>query len=60
MNERLVRLRELGKRFLPKVGYPILYVFCFILFCSWTFPYGRLKDRITGSFNAQQRAGCVG
>ena len=56
MNERFVRLRELSKRLLPKVGYPILYVFCFILFCSWTFPYGRLKDRITGSFNAQQRA----
>jgi type II secretion system protein N len=56
MNERLVALRELGKRILPKVGYPILYVFCLILFCSWTFPYGKLKDRITGSFNAQQRA----
>jgi type II secretion system protein N len=56
MKERLLALRELGKRLLPKVGYPILYVFCLILFCSWTFPYGKLKNRISGSFNAQQRA----
>jgi type II secretion system protein N len=55
VNERLVALRELAKRLLPKVGYPIVYLFCLLLFASWTFPYGRLKDRIVGSFNAQQR-----
>jgi len=55
VNERLVALRELGKRLLPKVGYPIVYLFCLVVFASWTFPYGRLKDRIVGSFNAQQR-----
>ncbi len=55
MNERLVALRELGKRLLPKVGYPIVYIVCFLIFASWTFPYGRLKDRIVGSFNLQQR-----
>jgi type II secretion system protein N len=55
VNERLVALRELGKRLLPKVGYPIVYIVCFLIFASWTFPYGRLKDRIVGSFNLQQR-----
>lgn len=56
MKERLLALRELGKRLLPKVGYPIAYVIALVLFSSWTFPYGRLRDRIVGSFNAQQRA----
>jgi type II secretion system protein N len=56
MNPRLVALRERAKRLLPKVGYPVVYLFCLVLFASWTFPYGRLKDRIVGSFNAQQRA----
>ncbi len=56
MNERFVLLRERGKRLLPKVGYPIVYIVCFVVFASWTFPYGRLKDRVVGSFNAQQRA----
>jgi type II secretion system protein N len=55
VNERLVAFRELGKRILPKVGYPIVYIVCFIVFASWTFPYGKLKERIVGSFNAQQR-----
>lgn len=55
MNERLVALRELGKRLLPKVGYPIVYIVCFLIFASWTFPYGKLRDRIVGSFNLQQR-----
>jgi type II secretion system protein N len=56
VNERLVALRDLGKRVLPKVGYPLLYVFLLVLFCSWTFPYGKLKDKVTRGFNAQQRA----
>lgn len=55
MNERLIAMRELGKRLLPKIGYPIVYVFCLVLFCSWTFPYGKLKDHVVRSFNAQQR-----
>jgi type II secretion system protein N len=50
------RLILLGKRFLPKIGYPLVYVFCLILFCSWTFPYAKLKDRIIHGFNAQQRS----
>jgi type II secretion system protein N len=56
MNERLVALRERAKRILPKVGYPAVYLFGLVVFASWTFPYGRLKDRIVSTFNAQQRA----
>jgi type II secretion system protein N len=56
VKERLIALRDLGKRLLPKVGYPIVYGFCLVLFSSWTFPYGKLKDHIVGSFNADQRA----
>jgi len=56
VKERLLALRELGKRLWPKVAYPLVYVFCLILFCSWTFPYAKLKDRVVQGFNAQQRA----
>ena len=45
------RLRRLG----PKLGYPVFYLFCLIIFISWTFPYEKLRDRIVTSFNAQQR-----
>ena len=55
MNERLAALRDRGKRLLPKVGYPSLYLVCLLVFSSWTFPYGRLKDRLVATFNAQQR-----
>ncbi len=48
-------MREIGKRFLPKVGYPIVYFICLLVFSAWTFPYGRLKDQVVRSFNAQQR-----
>jgi type II secretion system protein N len=43
------------KRFAPLVGYPLFYVFCLIVFLSWTFPYDKLKERIVTTFNAQQR-----
>ena len=52
MKERLV---VLWKRVWPKAGYPLFYLFCLILFCSWTFPYSKLKDNIVRTFNAQGR-----
>jgi type II secretion system protein N len=45
------RLRRWG----PKAGYPIFYLFCLIIFLSWTFPYEKLRDRIVAQFNAQQK-----
>ena len=45
------RLRRIG----PKAGYPVFYLFCLIVFLSWTFPYDKLRDRIVTQFNAQQK-----
>ncbi|MDF2693560.1 MAG: ral secretion pathway protein, partial [Labilithrix sp.] len=43
------------RRIGPKLGYPFFYLFCLVIFLSWTFPYEKLKDRIVTQFNAQQR-----
>ena len=48
-------MKERLKRIAPKVGYPIFYLFCLVVFLSWTFPYEKLKERIVTTFNAQQR-----
>jgi type II secretion system protein N len=45
-----VRLR----RWAPKAGYPVFYLWCLFIFISWTFPYDKLRDRIVTQFNAQQ------
>lgn len=43
------------KRIAPKLAYPLFYLFCLLVFLSWTFPYDKLKERIVTTFNAQQR-----
>jgi type II secretion system protein N len=48
-------MKERLKRIAPKVGYPLFYLFCLVIFLSWTFPYDKLKERIVTTFNAQQR-----
>lgn len=48
------RMKVLAKRILPKLGYPLFYLFCLLIFISWTFPYEKLKDRIVTQFNVQQ------
>jgi type II secretion system protein N len=48
MNERL-------KSWLPRLGYVAFFVFVFLSSISLTFPYERLKERIIGTFNAQQK-----
>lgn len=45
------RLRRWG----PKAGYPLFYLFCLVIFLSWTFPYEKLRDRIVAQFNATQK-----
>jgi type II secretion system protein N len=45
------RLRRIG----PKLGYPAFYLFCLIIFLSWTFPYEKLRDRIVTQFNVSQK-----
>ena len=49
------KLQSRLKRIAPKLGYPVFYLFCLVIFLSWTFPYEKLKDRIVTQFNAQQR-----
>ncbi len=49
------KLKERLRRWAPRLGYPVFYLFCLVLFFSWTFPYEKLKDRIVTTFNAQQR-----
>lgn len=38
------------------VGYPVFYVFCLVLFATWTFPFEKARDRLVASFNESQRA----
>jgi len=49
------QLKEKLRRWAPRAGYPVFYLFCLVVFFSWTFPYEKLKDRIVAQFNAQQR-----
>jgi type II secretion system protein N len=48
-------MKERLKRLAPRLGYPAFYLFCLVVFLSWTFPYDKLRDRIVAQFNAQQR-----
>jgi len=48
-------VRERLRKWAPRVGYPLFYVFCVIVFLGVTFPYEKLKERIVTQFNAQQR-----
>lgn len=49
------QLKQKLRRWAPRAGYPVFYLFCLVVFFSWTFPYEKLKDRIVAQFNAQQR-----
>ncbi len=50
------RLRERLTAIATAVGYPVFYVFCLVLFASWTFPFDKVRDRVVASFNESQRA----
>ncbi|MAQ14340.1 MAG: type II secretion system protein GspN [Sandaracinus sp.] len=45
--------RRLGKW----VGYPLFFVFCFVLFAYWTFPYERAKRFIIEKVEYSERGG---
>ena len=53
MKERLLKYARYAKW----AGYPVFYVTCLVVFASLTFPYAKLREHVTASFNAQQRAG---
>lgn len=49
--------KEKLKTWAPRLGYPVFYLFCFVVFATVTFPFEKLKDKIVASFNAQQKPG---
>jgi type II secretion system protein N len=53
LKDRLAGLSRFSKYAGP-IGYPLLYGVCLIVFALLTFPYGKLKERIVASFNAEQ------
>jgi type II secretion system protein N len=46
---------ERFRRWAPRVGYVVFFFTAFLTAISFTFPYERLKERIVGTFNAQQK-----
>jgi type II secretion system protein N len=56
VKELLAAIKARLTKLAPRIGFPLFYVVCLVLFASWTFPYERLKERIVVSFNAGQRA----
>jgi type II secretion system protein N len=53
MNERL---KERLKAIAPKVGFPLFYLFCLVLFARWTLPWDKVRDRAVLTFDEGQRA----
>lgn len=49
-------MRERARLVAAIAGYPLFYVFCFIVFACSFFPYDVLKERLVLQFNATQRA----
>lgn len=43
------------KKFLPYLGYPVFYLVAFVAFCSWTFPYEKIRDRIVLAWNESEQ-----
>lgn len=50
-------MSEKFRRIAPKLGYPLFYLVCLVVFSSWVLPYGRLRDRLVSQFNALQKPG---
>ena len=56
MKERLLQYVKYAK-YAGIVGYPAFYIVCLCVFFSFTFPYGKLKERILASYNGEKGAG---
>ena len=52
-----MKYKEWLRRYGKWVGYPLFYLFTFVLFLRLVFPYERLRDRIVYGFNSQARSG---
>lgn len=51
------RWKELLQKYGKWVGYPLFYLFSFVVFLRLVFPYDKVRDRIVYTFNSQQRPG---
>ncbi|HEY1959659.1 MAG TPA: type II secretion system protein GspN [Polyangiaceae bacterium] len=49
--------KELLRKYGKWVGYPLFYLFTFVIFLRIFFPYDKVKERIVSTFNSQQRPG---
>ncbi len=49
----MIALGPTGKRWLKWAGYPLLGIVTFIFALHYTFPYGRLKDKIEAALSAK-------
>ncbi len=49
--------KELFKKYGKWIGYPLFYLFAFVIFLRILFPYDKIRERIVSTFNAQQRPG---
>jgi type II secretion system protein N len=52
-----VNWKELVRKYGKWVGYPLFYLFAFVLSLRLVFPYDKIRERIVGTFNAQQHPG---
>lgn len=50
-----VKLTPRMKKLIPWIGYPIAYLFFFVCFAYWTFPYEKLKQKIIVGYAASQQ-----
>jgi len=49
--------KELVRKYGKWVGYPLFYLFAFVLFLRLTFPYDKIRERVVAQFNSQPRTG---
>jgi type II secretion system protein N len=48
--------KERLKSILPKLGFPLFYLVCLVVFAWWTFPFEKLRDRAVATINEGLRA----
>ena len=53
-------MKERLKAILPKIGFPLFYLLCLVVFARWTFPWEKLRDRIVATANERAGAGRAG
>lgn len=49
--------KELVRKYGKWVGYPLFYLFAFVIFLRLTFPYDKIRERVVAQFNSQPRSG---